>query len=208
MKNHVYYNKNDKKGIFYLSNCDLISKYNIKNVYCLPKIKKIVVELNFENFLNSFNSSAENQSNTLKGVITLYILTNLMPFINFHTSDVFSKTKFQDDKKYSLKIILNDTYDIHFFLFLLFVENWSKLIAEDFSLINKNKNFNSSLTNFVLRTSIVGSSFFDIQKFSGNYFTNLNTKTFSIKVNLLLSNKIKSKSPTNLVKNLSPIWIS
>jgi len=208
MKNHVHYNKNDKKGLFYLSNCDLIYKYNSKNVYCLPKIKKIVLELNFESFLNSFNSSTENNSNNMKGVIILYILTNLMPFINFNTSDAFSKTKLQDDKKYTLKIMLNDAYDIHFFLFLLLVENWSKLIAEDFSLINKSKNFNSSLTNYILRTSIVISSFFDIHKFSGNYFTNLNTKTFSIKVNLILSNKIKSKNTTKLVKNISPIWIS
>ena len=41
----------NQKFKHYLSNCDLINKYNFKNINHLPKVKKVSLELDLKEFL-------------------------------------------------------------------------------------------------------------------------------------------------------------
>jgi hypothetical protein len=58
----------------YLSNCDLINKYNLKNIHHIPRLKKIVLDFNLFDFLNSsdFNLKEQTDSNSqIKSFIIL-----------------------------------------------------------------------------------------------------------------------------------------
>ena len=204
-------NKNNKKGSFYLSNCDLINKYNIKTTYGIPKIEKIILEFPFEEFVKSCNFIEKDPTNPIfqmKGAIIFYILTNLMPYINFNKSIVVLKKNVSLENNYSLKIIITNKEEINLFLNTLFVENWSKLLVEDFSLFKKADLKYNNQKSIVLRTSISGNSFIEIENFLNQYFSKINSRNLLIKCNFVLSNLNKKITSINLIKNLTPFWIN
>ena len=134
---------NIKNSESYLSNCDLINKYNFKNVHEIPELKKIVLELNLEDFLLSCDLSQKEQTDSniqIRAYIIIYILMGLMPFINFNKSSSSSLKVKSLENNYSLKIILSNKKEINSFLTSLFIENWSKLLLEDFLLFKNTKN--------------------------------------------------------------------
>jgi hypothetical protein len=216
MTSNLISSKNDKKGGFYLSKCDLINKYNIKTTYKIPKIDSIVLEFPFEELAKACTFSEKEQTNStfqLRGVILFYILTNLIPYINYNKSNSLLKKETNKESGYSLKIIIKSKESISSFLCMLFIENWSKLILEDFSLF---KNFDSknlivkskTQKKFVIRTSLVGNSFFEIDTFLNQYLSKINSKNLSLKSNFIVVNSIKARDSNKLVKNLAPFWLS
>jgi len=73
----------------YLINCDLLNKYNIKNINQTPKLKKIVVELPLEELLKASESSSNSEINDdiqIQSFLILYLLSTFIPYIVFKKS--------------------------------------------------------------------------------------------------------------------------
>jgi len=49
----------------YISQCDLINKYNIKSVYEIPELDKIVLELDMKDLLNSYEIPSKDQTDSI-----------------------------------------------------------------------------------------------------------------------------------------------
>jgi len=207
---------NIKNSESYLSTCDLINKYSFKNVHEIPELKKIVLELNLEDFLIScdFSQKEQTDSNTqIRAYIIIYILMGLMPFINFNKSAGSSLKAKSVENNYSLKIILSNKKEINSFLTSLFIENWSKLLLEDFLLFKNTKNLSSKKVkspskSIVLNTIIPGSIFFEVESLLTKNLTGINSKTLKFRLNFLISNMSNTKNSNNLIKNLPFFWIS
>ena len=62
----------------YLSNCDLINKYNLKSVYDTPKLDKIILDFNLANFLNAIDSSSAKEQTDSNIQIKAFIVFSIM----------------------------------------------------------------------------------------------------------------------------------
>ena len=113
----------------YLSDCDLINKYNLQNIYTKPQLKNIVVEFSIKNELNSSVSATIAAS-------VLYIITNFYPFVTVKKSKSNDLNKLKNiNTEYNFKIIFSNKQEINSFLSTLFVENWNTLLLDDFLLM-------------------------------------------------------------------------
>jgi hypothetical protein len=130
----------------YLSSCDLINKYNVTNINKIPRLNKIAIEVSSYDILNSSEIAGKNELDSelqIKSFFILYLIQALIPFISFNNS---KKVK-EDGLSYSLKVVLSNEDEIYSFLVKFFVENWNKLLAEDFSFWSKSNDniFDSTL---------------------------------------------------------------
>jgi hypothetical protein len=212
MLNSSHCNMNQKVN-HYLSTCDLINKYNLKTLYQTPTVKKIVCEVNFKDFLASAELSTLDQNNSIsqiKSYLLLYILLGVLPYVNCNKN---KKTLLQfaknSENNYSLKFLFSTLTEKNHFFNSLFIENWTKLKLDGFSLfVDKNTLVNKKITSeFVFNSIIPGTSFIEVEDFFCSTINSLNLRNLKFNVNFLISNaKIKNKR--NLVKNLPYFWIS
>ena len=130
MLNQSFFIKNQ-----YLSNCDLINKYNLKNIYQKPKLNKIILDFSLKNFVDSLNIK-ENQERfneiQIKSFLFLYLLTGAIPLIN-NKLIVLKNKEVKENVNYSLKFSYGNDSSIYNFLFFFFFENF-------FFILKKNKN--------------------------------------------------------------------
>ena len=201
----------------YLSNCDLINKYNLKSVYNTPKLDKIILDFNLVDFLNAIDSSSvkeQTDSNTqIKAFIVFYILTEYTSYINFNKSLTAIKKLKISENNYSLKISINNLKELNFFLFSFFVENWSKLLLEDYLLFKKQDSLailekNHLNKNFVYSTVVPSNCFFTLDNYFNKTNSGINSKNLNIKINFVFKNLPKIKNFQKLIKNLPYFWIS
>lgn len=197
----------------YLSSCDLINKYNINNINKIPKLNKVAVEVSSYDILNSSEISGKNELDSelqMKSFFILYLIQALIPFISFSNS---KKVK-EDGLSYSLKIVLSDEDEIYSFLVKFFVENWNKLLAEDFSFWSKS---DSTLSDSILKQKritiqrkVPAEAFFEIDNFLDKNSFGIISKNLNFKVRFIFqNNNIKEQNTSiNLVKNTPLFWIS
>jgi hypothetical protein len=114
MLNKTFFIKNQ-----YLSNCDLINKYNLLNIYQKPKLNKIILEFSIKNFIEALNSK-ENQEKfnetQIKAFLFIYLLIAAVPFINNKVKMVKNK-EIKETTNYSLKFTYSNDMYIYNFLF-------------------------------------------------------------------------------------------
>jgi hypothetical protein len=152
----------------YISNCDLINKYNVKSVHQIPKLDKIVLELDMKDLLNSYEISSKDQTDSVaqvKAFLILYIFIGLFPYIKASKAVSSSGRLKTTNLQYSLKVVLRRKEEINNFLFSLFVENWQKLSLEDFKLFKNERVKSKAEKTFVLNTLSPADCFFDISEF-------------------------------------------
>jgi len=198
----------------YLSTCDLINKYNFKSVYNSPKLKRVVIDFNIFDFLSASDFKDKEQTDStvqIQAATLLYILTGFVSYINFNKSLSSLKKLKLSENNFSLKVTINDSREIDNFLFTLFVENWSKLLSEDFSFYKKpqktSANFLSTKT-FVHSCVVPAGCFFELESFLSKTISGVNPKNFNFKINFLFKTPVNFKSSQNLIKNLPYFWIS
>jgi len=195
----------------YISNCDLINKYNIKNIHQIPKLDKIVLELDMKDLLNSYETVVKDQTDSVaqvKAFLILYVFMGMFPFIKASKSISSSGRLKTTNQQYSLKIVLRTKEQLNSFLFSLFVENWQKLSLEDFRLFKNDRIKNAAEKIFVLNSLVPGGCFFDINEFLSKSLSGLNSKNFKFRLNFSFNNFIDIKNRNNLIKNLPFFWIS
>jgi hypothetical protein len=194
----------------YLSNCDLINKYSLKNTNNIPKIKKISLELDLKDFLLASEISEKNQKHILsqtKSYLLFYILFGFLPKINFN-KNVVSKSKILtlSELHYSLSVVFSTKREVNNFLHSFFIENFSKLSSDGFKVFKKKEINNkvNSLNSFLLSIIIPGNSFNESDSF---FKGGLNLKNLKFKLNISINNP-KLKNNQNIVKNLPFFWIN
>ena len=188
----------------YLSDCDLINKYNLKNIYQKPKLETIVVDFSIENDTNSLSG------NSIKAALVLYFISMLYPFVNIKKAknNDMNKTK-NPNIKYKFKITFSNKKEINSILSTIFIENWNTLILEDFILFNSNSNKTKAiLKKEVFKTKIPLQSFFELESFFSKVVTEINPKDLSVNLNFLFSNFIIGQNRKDLIQNLPNFWIS
>jgi|TARA_B110000091_G_scaffold8982_1_gene8694 hypothetical protein len=194
----------------YLSTCDLINKYNIKNIYNKPKLDKIVLELNLENLINSSDFSDKEQTNSnlqTLSYLTAYIL-KFKPYINFNKSklSLSKSTKLSVPANYSLKLSFSTKSEINNFLSSFFTKKWSELNSDDFSFLEKPKKNQTSLNKLVLNTTVSSVFFPELEEFFKKDIGGVNSKNLRLKLNFSFSNPLFLKDSDKVIKNLPFFW--
>jgi ribosomal protein L5 len=195
----------------YISNCDLINKYNIKNVHQVPKLDKIVLELDIKDLLNSYDIPSKDQTDSviqIKSFLVLYVLIGLFPYIRASKAVSSSGRLKITNLQFSLKVALRKKEEINNFLFSLFVENWQKLVLEDFKLFKSQKAKSEAKKVFVLNCLLPADCFFDISDFLSKSLNGINSKNLKFRLNFSFKNPTDVKDRNKLIKNLPFFWIS
>ena len=195
----------------YISNCDLINKYNVKSVHQIPKLDKIVLELDMKDLLNSYEISSKDQTDSVaqvKAFLILYIFIGLFPYIKASKAVSSSGRLKTTNLQYSLKVVLRRKEEINKFLFSLFVENWQKLSLEDFKLFKNERVKSKAEKTFVLNTLLPADCFFYISEFLSKSLTGVNSKNLKFRLNFSFNSSINVTDRNKLIKNLPFFWIS
>lgn len=197
----------------YLSKCDLLNKYNLKSTHEIPKLKKIVLDFNLADLIGASENKDKEQTDSniqIKASSIFYVLTGLVAYINFNKSLSSIKKLKISENNYSIKISTTNFNEINHFLLSFFVENWTKLLIEDFVLQRKKKELSKidSEKNIVLSALVPAEVFFELEVFLNKIVTGINSKNFNIKINFLFDNPNELKNSQTLIKNLPYFWIS
>lgn len=193
----------------YLSNCDLLNKYNLKSTHEIPKLKKIVIDFNLSDLIGASEARDKEQTDSniqIKASSIFYILNGLISYINFNKSLSSVKKLKLSENNYSIKISTTNSNEINYFLLAFFVENWTKLLIEDFVLLKKTNV--ESKKNIVLSALVPAHIFFELEMFLNKIVTGINSKNLNLKINFLFSNPNKLKNSQTIIKNLPYFWIS
>ena len=197
----------------YLSSCDLINKYNLSNINKISKLSEVTIEISSSDILNSSEISGKNELDSelqIKSYFILYLIQSLIPFVSFNNS---KKVK-EDGLNYSLRITLSAEDEIYSFLVNFFVENWNKLLSEDFSFWSKSDNNSSNTTlqqkKIIIQRKIPAEAFFEIDSFLGKGSFGIIAKNLNLKIKFIFqNNNVKEQNtPINLIKNTPLFWIS
>ena len=93
----------------YISNLDLINKYNLNEKKKVPILDKITVELSLAQFVKIFSDSNKTVFHSeiqIRSILMLYLLIYNIPLIKFKKSEIKIKKNMKTDK---------DTFSLRFF---------------------------------------------------------------------------------------------
>jgi hypothetical protein len=195
----------------YLVNYDLIHKYNLKNIYQRPKIKKIVLHFLINDLLASSNLAKKVTNNIqIKAFFIFYSLFSLSSYINIAKTSFNKILQKNAENQYSLKIILSSRQDINNFLLMFFIENYNQIAKENLKILKKknHKYLDFTKNQFCYNFSVPGKFFFDLNDFFRQNTKDTNLKDLNIKLSFIFDGVPKTKNINNLIKNISFFWIA
>lgn len=197
----------------YLSNYDLITKYNLTSLYHCPKIKNVTLDFSLADFLKGydFNKLSLNDKEVqIKAFLFFYFFNGSIPFLNTKISSLVKNSEKSPDTNMSLKIKISNSNLINQFLFSLFIENWARFLKEDIKLFSRNINLKNLSSTFNLNLLCPASTFFEADTFLNNTITNINSKEFFVSINFLIEKpkNLNTISLLPIVKNLPLFWIN
>jgi hypothetical protein len=188
----------------YISNCDLIYKYNLKNKEELPLIEQIKLSLNLKDLILNTKNKNLNSQDYRSAYFFLFSLFLINPYIHSKpTNNNFNTIKQESDNIYIISIFLKNSKYLDEFFFLLFIEIWSKNLKSKFKLslqkktIEKNKNYIVSKIPLFILPSF--EYFYDISNIQSNYEELFLFILFTFQ-------NIKFKSKKKSIKNLPLFW--
>ncbi len=200
----------NQKFVSYLSNCDLINKYNFKNSNHIPRVKKVSLELNLKDFLSSSDISEKNQKHVLsqtKAYLLLYLALGFIPQINYNKNIMLKQKVLRgSEPNYSLKLTFSTQKELNSIFNSIFIDNFAKFQLDGFDFFYKTK-VNKKVKNlkyFLFNTSLPGNFLSEVETF---FKEGVNFKNFKFKFKVLLSNPI-AENNKNIIKNLPFFWIS
>ena len=192
LKKSKFNKKVDYTFAKYYYKCDFINKYNSLSIKKLPVLKKLIVELSLEDLQKAFivPIAIENSTITVFTFIFIFLISNLMPYINFNKSNL-SKHNF------ALKIIFNNEQQILNFLHGL---SYNKLFK-----YNKNIHFKDNVQKlFVIIEKCPANSFFELESLSSTgprYISNIKLNEFNFVLKFIFKLPFSVQSFSNLIKN-------
>ena len=197
----------------YLSNLDLINKYNLQSVHLVPNLQNISITLSLNNVINACDVKTlitKDYEIQIKAFLLFYITFLIVPFLKNNKIKLVKTSEKNLQMNYILKVSLISPTDINEFLFLLFIENWPQLIIEETTLFKKSSLGHLKSNFLTFRTQLYLNNLLSFQSLFSFLFTNINLK----EVPLQLSFKIRTNKSLNIadkfifLKNLPLFWIS
>jgi len=207
------YKKSFASKNFYLSNLDLVNKYNLQSVYLVPNLQNITLSLSLNNIISACdfkNLIIKDHEIQIKSFLLLYLTFLIIPFLKNHKIKLVKATEKNLQMNYILKVVLINVADINEFLFLIFIENWYQFLSEE-NVLFKKKIHESSNDNFtIFRASIYLNNLLSFQSIFSMLFTNINLKEvpFKLSFKLKINKSINCKDKFKVLKNLPLFWIS
>jgi hypothetical protein len=209
----MYSNISTAKTIYktnqYLSNLDLINKYNIKSKKIIPNLTKITLSFPLEAFSKMFFENNKNELDEevqIKSLFLLYLLFSNLALIT--TKKQIKKIKVQKfhENKLSLKISLTKKKILDIFLYQLLFEN-EKKIAELQPFKNV-ANTDDKQECFLYNSNVLLQNFNELNFFLSNIYLPSNSKEFFLNLKFFFkAKKFQDFISTNLLKNISPFWV-
>lgn len=194
----------------YLSSCDLINKYNLKNLHDRPQLDQIIVNVKLKDFLLAAEIPETEQTHAIsqiKSYLVVYTLLGFIPYLNCNKNALLKFSK-NLDVNYSLKLVFSSFSEKCIFLTSIFVDNWTTLKLDNISVLNKIQSKKSSLApKFLVTSTLPGNAFAEVGELFQNQSTLFNVRLLKFHINFLISNP-KLKNNHNLIKNLQFFWIN
>jgi hypothetical protein len=183
----------------YLVKCDLIQKYNLKNITLIPKVKQIKVALK----ITEKGELGQTSSSTflkLQLFLIIYIIFLSYPYIQY------SKSKISKENFFVIHSTISEPSSIYSFLDSFFIDNFYKVKKSTFLSLNflKRKSFLQKKNVLTIKVPL---SFFDeVNEFSSIH--NLNIKELYMLVSFSIENPsfLKIKNNKFFLKNLPYFW--
>jgi hypothetical protein len=200
----INYNHN-----FYISNLDLINKYNLDEKKKIPCLNMVIIEFSLTKFLNSFTQTHKTEFNSeiqIKSILILYLLIFNVPFINYKKLKLEIKKNFKVDKRhFVLKATLNDKILTNEFLIKMFFEEKGNIVFDLETL--KNRKFKNS-NNFIYTTHLTIQNFTEIDILFNRILNNINSNELFFKINFsFFCGNIKADFK-KIIRNLPFFWIN
>lgn len=189
----------------YLNKCDLISKYNVKNINQVTKITKIDFYIKSWDYLESSKSDLKStnfeENSQIKSILLLYILNVLSPSIKVSQKVEFSGTKsIVKSIGYLLKSSVTDKSSIHDMLNWLFIENMGQIVLSGWNL----KQARSNKSKITLTMNIPFSILKESEDLGTNYLKDISLKSINLYIDLTVDSRIKNFN----LNTLFPFWIN
>lgn len=200
----INYNHN-----FYISNLDLINKYNLDEKKKIPCLNMVIIEFSLTKFLNNFTQTHKTEFNTeiqIKSILILYLLIFNIPFINYKKLKLEIKKNLKVDKRhFVLKATLNDKILTNEFLIKMFFEEKGNIVFDLETL--KNRKFKNS-KNFIYTTHLTIQNFTEIDILFNRILNNINSNELFFKINFsFFCGNIKTDLK-KIIRNLPFFWIN
>jgi len=184
----------------YLVKCDLIYKYNLKNITLIPKVKKIKVSLKITEKKELEQTTSSSTFLKLQLFLVMYLLFLSYPYIQY------SKSKISKENFFVIHSTISELPCMYSFLDSFFIDNFYKVRKSTFLSLNflKRKSFLQKKNILTIKVPL---SFFDeVNEFSSIH--NLNVKELYMLVSFSIENPIFLKIKNNkfFLKNLPYFW--
>ena len=196
----------------YLYNCDFVNKYGIDTIYQKPKLQKISISFSI-NQLKKLGVLENDRTVSSKSFLIYYILFFFKPYCNYSVLENKRVNVETVNEKIELTITLSDKDEINLFLRTLFIENWERILEENFSLFPSKEVFAKKKVNVIQnqnfsKKAVVSSySLFEIDQLFKKLFNRVNTKEIFFDINFFFLN-VNSKHSKNCIKNIPFFWIN
>lgn len=180
----------------YISKCDLINKYNKKNLK-LPKVQSIVFDIPINQIGNLSNLSLKNSTliTETKMFFNLYLNYCFEPYINY-------KSIKSSKKGSSLKIKFVKKIEIDSYLHDLFIYISVNLVFKYFIFIYKEKEKNTQLLQFKIPIFYMP----ELNLSTDFLFYALNLKDLSFFINFKFIHLNNSFNFVNYLRNIIYFW--
>ena len=160
----------------YLSNLDLINKYNLHSVHSVPNLQNISVTLSLNNVINACdfkNLITKDHEIQIKSFLLFYITFLIVPFLKNSKIKLLKTSEKNLQMNYILKVTLISPTDINEFLFLLFIENWHQFIIEETVLFKKSSLLPLNSNSLTFRTQLYLNNLLSFQSIFSFLFNNI-----------------------------------
>ncbi len=186
----------------YLSNIDLVYKYNFKNKYQIPSINKITLSLNLNeiSILDSNKKIINSIQNYRNIFFFIFCLFLNIPYIKAKTIFSSQGSHKNSESEYILKLQFISTIQINQFLFFFFIEHWNSIIKKGIKTKIKTPKTLQSNLNIKIPLNIL----YNFDTFYNNQIQLIKEDTF-IFVDFKFNN-LTLKNYNTIIKNLPLFW--
>lgn len=185
----------------YLSFCDLSNKYLVTNIFNLPKIKNLSIELSFSDLIviNENNFVQEKEAILkFKAFLLFYFYFQKKPFIKLQK--VISKNiKEEKQSRLSFQVNYTNFSNINYVFRDLFFEKRFMLQK----LFYKENNF-----TLYFQFLVLAKSFESLEKLSKDLFKDFSIKDLNFKINFKVTKPVNVSNLGLFLQNLPFFWIN
>ena len=194
----------------YLSNCDLVNKYLLTDIYSIPQIKTIKLNISLKNFASFVDSNDFSEKKDLnikyRTFIVSFLLNSNIPFLKNVNINTFSKNNdLSNLEDFFFHIIYSEKKLLNNFLFSLFIENSENL--KKFNNVYNTQYISIKKNTSKINMKIPINNIYDISYLVNSNILSANPKEMYISVDCIVKNKFY-KDKKNIIKSIPFFWLN